>query len=314
VPSRIEEDADRPPTRSTLYAIIAAGRHGDTPAALQRVVALLPALEKSSDRELLLVGLWGRAEILRRSEAPLPDVATSCDLLEQAAQERLEPLWVAIACALRAIVRLDLGNVSACLADLARIDLDHLGQEVSTPGGGQLLDLLATVYGRLRLHDRADDVRGRAEQSLSTRPPVDRAAHWAHRATELAVRALEPIATGADNLDPRLLRQAGESADQLSTVPPDLVPDLLRRGADAVRALEAAFEADCVARRVLARTASNHRPICLPGTPPGDTAAMHAQALIGGWNRAPWTLIGTAAGVAPYLVLDVCGATERLHL
>ena len=318
MPSPNTDDADRTPSRSALLAAIGAGRHGDARAALDKVTASVPALEKSADRELLLIGLWGQAELMGRADFPFREVAATCDLLEQAAQERLAPLWVAVARALRTTVRLDAGDVSACVADLARIELDQLGDGLSSVGGSQLLDLLATAYGRLRLHDQADDVRARAELSLSARKPLDRAIHWAHRATDLAVRAMEPVSTGADEPDLRLLQQAAEFADQLSTVPPDLVPDRLRRGADAVRALEAAFRGRPAEALRLLGEDGFRPPADLPGLERrlAMIAAMHAQALIGAVEVAR-RLDRTGdepPPSLPYLVLDVCRAVERLRL
>jgi hypothetical protein len=216
VDSRPEDDAQtRTPSKAQLLTIIATGRNGDPRTALARLNDLVPLLERNGASELLLIGLAGRAELAWCAGSPLQDVTATCDLLEQAARERLKPLWIAVACVLRATACLDAGDVTGSMADLARVDLDQLGDALAGHGGAHLLDLLAVAYGRLRLHQQVDDVRKRAEQLLSRLPPADRAAHWAHRATELAAQALEPVAAGTEDPDLRLLQQAAECADQL---------------------------------------------------------------------------------------------------
>jgi diguanylate cyclase (GGDEF)-like protein len=323
----VEEPSGSTPSAAHLLSIIGTGRHGDAAAALARVSSLVPRLEKAdgkaADQELLLIARWGQIELKLQAGAKAEEVVGACDILEQAAQERFSTLWAALARTLRTVVRLDAGHRDTSMTDLTRIDLDQLSGRLSGPGGAQLLDVLASAYSRFRLHDEVDSVRERAEQLLAKRSPLDRVTHWAHRATELAIRALEPTATGDGECDAALLQRAAASADQLSTVSLDLVPDRLRRGADGVRALEAAYRGrPAEALRLLGEDAFRP-PDDLPGLERRITmiAAMHAQALIGAVDvartvDAARTADGEAATLSslPFLVLDVALAQERLRL
>jgi len=79
VRNRAEDDDNGPtPSAAQLLTIIGDGRYGDTQAALTRVTALIPQLEGGADRELLLIGLWGQAELMRCADAPFRDVAATC--------------------------------------------------------------------------------------------------------------------------------------------------------------------------------------------------------------------------------------------
>ena len=301
-----------------LQAIIAEGRFGDTAAALERLDALIRRYAGSSDAELLLIGLWGKAVVLRHTDASADEIAGTCDLLEEAAQERISPVWAATACALRATVRLDGGDVAAALVDLARIDLDRLAGQLPGPGGGRLLDALAMAYARLRLHDRVDDVRARLDESAGSLPPHQRAVHWCHWAGELAGRAMEPVASGSNEPDSRLLQQAVEIAGRLSTLPPEAVPDRLRRAADAVRALAAAHSRRATeALRLLGQDAFG-QPRDLPPFERqlSTLAAIQAHTVAGSTGAARTLDDGAGAPPAslPHLVLEICRARQRLWL
>jgi hypothetical protein len=185
------------PRTGELEELIVQGTYGDTAGALNRLDQLLPGLEHTPEPDALLVGLYGRAVLLRQAGAPPADTADACDLLERAAQERRNPLWTALACAVRANARLDGGDVGTAVADLARVDLDHLTADLTGRPGHLLLDALASSYARLRLHDRVDEARAALEAAIERRSPADRAVHWTHWSTELATRALEPLAGGA---------------------------------------------------------------------------------------------------------------------
>jgi diguanylate cyclase (GGDEF)-like protein len=305
------------PSGEQVMSIVAAGQHGSLSTAMSRIGTLIPLLERSAEPELLLLGLWGQAALQREAEA-LPETQVTTDLLEQAALERNSPVWVAVARAVRATVRLDAGDVGASMADLARVDLDQLADRLIGTAGHKLLDVLAMAYSRLRLHDRVDDVRARIEETISDRPPLDRALHWAHWATELAERAMEPFAAGTGDPDQRVLAQAVDVATRISTVPLDLVPDRLRRGADGVRALAAAYRGrPAEALRLLGQDAYR-QPADLSGMSRQLTvlAAIRAHVLDGSVELA-MTLDDQAApplASTSHLVLEVCRARERLAL
>jgi diguanylate cyclase (GGDEF)-like protein len=303
---------------TALQAIIAEGRFGDTGSALEQLEPLIRRYAGDSDTELLLVGLWGKAVVLRHTDATADEVAAGCDLLEQAAQERTSPVWAAIARALRATVRLDAGDAAAALVDLARIDLDQLAADLPGPAGGRLLDALAMAYARLRLHDRVDDVRARLEDSIGSRPPHDRAVHWSHWASELAVRAMDPVASGSTEPDPALLQRAVEIAGRLSDLPSDAVPVRLRRGAVAVRALSAAYSRRATeALRLLGQDAFG-QPRDLPALERQLSTLAAIQAhMVTGSNGAARTLddgAGAPPASLPHLVLEICRARQRLWL
>jgi diguanylate cyclase (GGDEF)-like protein len=281
------------------------------------VTRLLATLEKSADSDLLCAALWGQSLVQRVTGAAPEAVEATCTLLEQAAREG--GIWAALARGLRAITRLDAGDVGAALGQLAQVDLDQLAGDLSQPGGAALIDVLATAYSRLRLDDQVDDVRGRAEGFLAGRPALERAVHWAHFATELAVRAMEPCVSGSPAPDQNLLIRATEMATKLSTVPPDLVPDRLRRGADGVRALAAAYrDRPAEALRLLGEDAFD-QPEDLPWPERQLTtlAAIHAHLANGGKAIARSLDDGAPPPPSPtlaQLMLEVCRARERLAL
>src|SRR4051794_7470379 len=246
------------------------------------------------------------------------EIAATCDLLEQAAAERMRPVWVATACAIRATARLEAGDVGASMGDLARVDLDQLAGHLPGPAGGRLLDVLATAYARLRLHDRVDDVRTRLEESIDSRPPLDRAMHWAHWSAELAGRAMEPVASGSSEPDTRLLQRAAEIAARLGGLPAGEVPDRLRRGADGVRALAAAYRHRPAEALALLGQDAYDQPHDLPPLERQLTtlAAIHAHGEAGAIPPARAMDEGAMSPPSslPHLVLEVCRARERLWL
>ncbi|MDQ1290003.1 MAG: hypothetical protein QG622_3569, partial [Actinomycetota bacterium] len=314
---QVHETPGATPSAAHLVSIIGTGRFGDASAALTRVASLLPHLEKASDPELLLIARWGAVELKARAGADHDEIMAACDLLERTASERLNPVWAAVARTLRATIHLDAGTVGDSLSDLTSVDLDQFSDDLAGPGGAVLLDVLASAYSRLRLFTEVDAIRERSKTLLDGRPPLDRVIHWAHRATELAIRALEPMVTGEEEGDAALLQQAVENADQLSTVSLDLVPDLLRRGADAVRALEATFRGrPAEALRLLGEDAFQP-PNDLPGLERriAMLAAMHAQVRSGEIDVARAMDDEEAPPSSlPFLVLEVAMAEERLRL
>lgn len=313
-----EPAAPTDPVAPDLDELLAEGRWGDTAAALRRLEAVLPDLEHAGDADSLLLGLYGRVQLQRLSGVAVTDVVVACDTLERAAVERRCPVFAATACALRANLRMESGDVGAAMADLARVDLDRLGDAVDGAAGARLLDVLATAYARLRLVERLDDIRGRLDDLADLLPLVPRATHWAGWATELAGRAMEPLASGAGEPDQRLLERAVEVADRAGTLGGDVLPPRLRRTVDGVRALAAAYRGrPSEALRLLGQDAfGDPRDLAPLDRQVVRLAAMHAHALVGSIATARSLDDAGHDGSAalPHLVLEVCRARERLWL
>lgn len=144
-PDDVISDAAPPPDPDDL---VAAGRWGDTDGALRRSDALVARLEQSPAADALLLGLYVRAQLQGLAGAPVADTVAACDVLERAAVERRSPVMVATACALRAGQRLDAGDVGAAMADLSRVDLERLADDLDGADGARLLDVLASAYAR----------------------------------------------------------------------------------------------------------------------------------------------------------------------
>ena len=221
--------------------LIAEGRFGRAEAALERLESLIPELERGTDRRTLLLALFGRAFLLARLGAPLEEVVDACDVLERAAQARRDTTWAAASCALRALARIDAGEVGTATFDLARADTELGATDLSSPAAFRLLDLLCRVYARLRLFDRLDETRNRIETSVLDRPPLDQATHWGNWAGELAIQAMEQLAGGTGEPDHEMLGRAVEISLLLDELPASSVPRLLRRRADAIRAVALAY-------------------------------------------------------------------------
>ncbi len=301
-----------------VEALIAWGRFADAAEALARLEQVLPALESSGEAPAVLLALFGRGLLARVAGRPLPEIVEACDLLERSALERRAPVWAACAAALRARARLDAGEVGAAVNDLARVDLQRLGAVLAERPGLLLLDTLAGAYARLRLDERTEDARSRIEEALPAAAPFDRAVHWAGWSVQLAARALDPVASGRGEPDQALLERAVEVSGRLDALPRTAVPDRLRRGADAVRALAAAYRGrPSEALRLLGQDAFGEARDLPPlERQVAALAAIHAHALVGSVATARSLDDGAAPAPAglPHLVLEACRARERLWL
>ncbi|MBI4942507.1 MAG: GGDEF domain-containing protein, partial [Actinobacteria bacterium] len=314
-PEDVPPGAPLPPD---LDELLAEGRWGDTGEALRRLEEVLPGLEHAGDADSLLLGLYGRVRLQRLAGVPVADAVAGCDTLERAAVERRCPVYAATACALRANLRMEAGDVGAAMADLARVDLEQLGDAVDGVAGARLLDTLSTAFARLRLVDRLDDVRGRLDGLTDLLLPVVRSTHWAGWATELAGRAMEPLASGSGEPDHRLLERAVEVADRVTALQDTVVPPRLRRTVDGVRALAAAYRGrPSEALRLLGQDAFGDPTDLAPlERQVVRLAAMHAHALVGSIATARSLDDAGHDGSAalPHLVLEVCRARARLWL
>ncbi len=301
-----------------LDELIAEGWWGDTGAALRRLEEILPELEHGAHKDALFLGLYGRVMLQRLAGVPVADVLVACDTLERVAVEARCPVWTASACALRASLRMDSGDVGAAMVDLARVDLEQIGDGLETAAGARLLHVLATAYARLRLVERLDEIRARLDESSATLRPVTRATHWAAWASELAGRAMEPLASGSGEPDQRLLGRAVEVADRVSALEGGVVLPRLRRTVDGVRAVAAAYRGrPSEALRLLGPDAFGDPKDLAPlERQVVRLAAMHAHALVGSIATARSlddAAVDTSAAL-PHLVLEVCRARERLWL
>ncbi|HVN13842.1 MAG TPA: GGDEF domain-containing protein [Kineosporiaceae bacterium] len=301
-----------------VEALVAWGRFTDAAPALERLEQALPALERGPDARALLLALHGRALLIRLVGRPAAEVVEAADVLERAALERRAPVWVATASAVRARARLDAGEVGSAMNDLARVHLDQLGPALGERAGLLLLDTLAGAYARLRLDERVDEVRGVLETGLGAALPLDRAVHWAAWSTELAARALDPLASGRGEPDQALLERALAASARLDELPRSAVPDRVRRAVQGVRALAAAYRGRASeALRLLGEDAFGE-PKDLPPLERqiATLAAIHAHALVGSvaTARSLDDAATPAPGSLPHLVLDACRARERLWL
>jgi diguanylate cyclase (GGDEF)-like protein len=301
-------------------ALIAWGRFTDAEEALSQLEQALPALEHGPDAQALLLALYGRALLVLVAGAPLPDLVQACDLLERTALERRAPVWTATATALRARARLDHGDVGDAMTDLSRVNLQQLGAALTGRAGLLLLDTLAGAYARLRLDERVEDVRARMEASIDAAMPLDRAAHWAGWATQLAARALDDVAAGRGEPDHDMLERALVVSARIDDLPRSAVPAQLSRGVQGVRALAAAYRGrPSEALRLLGQDAFR-QPRDLPPLERGivTLAAIHAHALVGSVAAARSLDDSAAAAAAPaslpHLVLAACRTRERLWL
>jgi diguanylate cyclase (GGDEF)-like protein len=318
-------DGTGPDLSDFVEALVLDGLSQAPDPVLTRIDELLPRLERHSDPEPLLLALHGRAIVLARTGATDTDLVAACESLELAALERRCPVWIAVACATRARIRLDAGRIGAAVGDLGRVDLDHLDQDgaLSHRAGRRLLGILATVHSRLRIFDRLDDVRERLEHALRHGPALERAWHLATWSGELAARALEPLAAGSGEPDARLLDRAVSIADRSCGLPEDQVPPALRRALNGVGALAAGYGGSpSRALRLLGEDAFAD-PADMPRTPRHlvRLAAMHSHGLLGslGTARGLDRVTDPVDGRRPIvpvadLVLEICQARERLWL
>jgi diguanylate cyclase (GGDEF)-like protein len=301
-----------------VETVVAWGRFTDAGEALQQLEQALPALERGVDHRALLLALHGRAVLSRLAGRPLADVVDAADVLERAALERRAPVWAAAGTALRARARLDAGEIGPAMNDLARVHLDQLAPGLADRPGLLLLDALAGAYARMRLDERVDEVRGRLEENLGAALPLDRAVHWASWSTQLAARALDPVAAGRGEPEQALLERALAVSARIDELPRSVVPEQLRRGVQGVRALAAAYRGrPSEALRLLGQDAFGEAKDLQPLERQIVTlAAVHAHALVGSVATAR-SLDETAAPAPaglPHLVLDACRARERLWL
>ncbi|WP_285596091.1 diguanylate cyclase [Kineosporia sp. NBRC 101731] len=316
LPEELTRDGVSP--LADVEKLVVEGRYGRADLALRRLEALIPSLAQTADDETLLLALYGRAVLLRRLGGGHQTAIAACDVLERAAHERQAGLWAAIACATRAQFRVDSGDIGGATADLARADSALAGDELTDESGYRLLNGLAVVYAGLRLQDRADEMRTRIEHTISSRSTLDRAEHWAIWATELAARAMEPLAGGAQDPQQELMSRAVELATKVDNLPEDAVPGTLRRGGNGVRALAAAYRGrPSEALRLLGPDAFG----TVGDLPAAERqiislAAMRAHALVG--SLATARSLDDAAisppATLPNLVLEVCRTRERLWL
>ncbi|MFZ0157917.1 MAG: GGDEF domain-containing protein [Kineosporiaceae bacterium] len=298
--------------------LIVHGRFGNPGLALRELAPHLPPLEHSLDPEAWLIGLYARALLMRFAGATRVEVVAAWTRLEGAAAERHLPAWVAIACAMRARTRLEMGEPAAAMGDLARIDLEALADEFDSVTGFRLLDATASAFSRIRMTDRADQARQLLEESIGNREALDQATHWATWAAELATRAMEPVARGAAEPEPRLLDRAVELSDRVLALGVSPVPEPLRRMADGVRALSAGYRGQPTEALRLLGSDAFGEPLALQ--PPEAQllviAALHAHTLVGSHAtaRSLDDSIARSLGALPSIVLEVCRARERLWL
>jgi diguanylate cyclase (GGDEF)-like protein len=303
---------------TAIERLLVHGRFGNPVEALQEVSDLLPGLSQASNPDAVLVALYARALLVRLSGAPRTDAIAACTMLESAAADAQCEVWVATACALRARARLEAGEPAAAMGDLARIDIDTLTGELGTRAGFRMLDATATAYARLRLTERVEHVRDLLEGTIATRDVLDRATHWATWSAELAARAMEPVARGAAEPDVRLLDRAVELAERVISLGVTPVPEPLRRSADGVRALAAAFRGQpSEALRLLGSDAFGEpRGLHQPESQLVVIAAIHAHTLVGSHAtaRSLDDSIRRSVGALPNIVLEVCRARQRIWL
>ncbi|NLT53104.1 MAG: GGDEF domain-containing protein [Actinomycetales bacterium] len=306
------------PVADEVEALLAEGRFGRPDLALGRLQSLIPDLERGHDSRVLLLALFGRALLLPRIGVPVEEVLDACDVLERAAHTRRDTTWAAVAAALRAKARIDAGDVGAATSDLAKADLELGSADPASGATFRLLDLLSRVYARLRLYDRLDEARTRIDAGVLARPPLDQAVHWGHWAGELAIQAMEPLAGGTGDPDHALLGRAVEIAMLLEELPASSVPRLVRRRADAVRAVAAAYQGrPSEALRLLGEDAFGEARDLPPVERQLATlAAMRAHAHVGSLAAArslDETIPSNPTSLV-HLILDVCRARERLWL
>lgn len=313
------------PSATALQPLLAQALYGRADQVLDRLSALLPALEHGPDSEALMAGLHLRALALRVLGVPTEEALAACDLLEQAAQQRRVHGWTATAWALRARVRVDAGAIGEATAALANAH-DHLEPEhLDGDAGFALLDALAETYHRLRLHDRAEETRTRLESTIGERSVAQRATHWTSWSQELAARAIEPLAGGRAEPDQALLDRAVGRAERVQALLASgaadgdgLLPAQLVRGASGVRALAAALrghsaEAFALLGEDAFRVPSDLSPVASRLV---TLAAMRAHAQVG--SVATARNLDEAAAQTParmaHLVLEVVRTRERLWL
>lgn len=298
--------------------LLVQGRFGDPVAALAELEQYLPGLQRHVDPEAWPLGLYARAFLMRLAGANKAEVVAAWTMLESAAAERQLPVWVAMACAMRARTRLESGEAGAAMGDLARIHLDALTDELTSIAGFRLLDAAAAAFARIRLFDRADDARSLLEATIGGHEPLDQATHWATWAAELAARALEPVARGAADPEPRLLDRAVQIAERVIALGVSPVPEPLRRIANGVRALSASYRGQPTEALKLLGSDAFGEPLGLqaPESQLLVVAALHAHTLVGSHAtaRSLDESVSRQFGSLPNIVLEVCRARERLWL
>ena len=300
-----------------LAALIAEGRFGRPEVALRRLDALVPGLEHPTDPEPLLLALDGRAALLHQL-GEHDDAIAACDQLESAARARQHPLWATAACALRAQIRVETDDFATAMADVAQADVELEAVELDSPTGFRILEALATVYARLRLTDRLTEIRERLENGIAARTPLEQATHWTAWSLELALRALEPVAAQGADPEPPLMAQATDLAARVTRLPEDATPSRLRRTAQGVRALAAAYAGRSTeALRLLGQDAfGNAKDLPVVERQLVTLAAMRTHAVLGALATARSLDEGTATACQQTdgMLLEVCRARVRLWL
>lgn len=310
-----------PPRRDEVVEterLLVQGRFGDPAAALRELEQYLPGLQRRQDPGAWPLGLYARAYLMRLSGAGRAEVVAAWTMLESAAAERQLPVWVAMACAMRARTRLENGEPGSAMGDLARIHLDALTEDLGSIAGFRLLDATAAAFARIRLHDRAEHARGLLEATIDAHEALDQATHWAAWAAELAARAMEPVARGASGPEPRLLERAVQLAEKVIALGVSPVPEPLRRIADGVRGLSASYRGQATEALRLLGSDAFGEPAGLqaPESQLLVVAALHAHTLVGSHAtaRSLDDSVSRQFGSLPNIVLEVCRARERLWL
>ncbi len=300
--------------------ILTHGRFVQPREALHELETVLRGM--SPDAPAVLTALYGRALLLRLVGAGRADQVAACTMLESAAVHHGSrpdaEVWIALACALRARARLESGEAAAAMGDLARIDLTALADRLDDRVGFRLLDAAATAFARIRMADKVEQIREQLDAGVAERDLVDRATHWATWSAELAAGAMEPVARGAAEPDPRLLERAVRIARRVVDLGLNAVPQPLRRTADGVLALSAAFAGHAQEALRLLGSDGFGEPIGL--NPPESQllviAALHAHTLVGSHvtARSLDDSIARSTGAIPNIVLEICRARQRIWL
>ncbi len=300
--------------------ILAQGRFTQAREALREIEALLSTMGPESDAAV--PALYARALLLRLLGAPRAEQVAACTMMENAAVHHgghpHAEAWLGLAHAMRAQARLETGEAAVAMGDLARIDFTELDDVLDSRTGFRLLDTTAAAYARARMYDKVEQVRELLEDGIERRDPVDRATHWATWAAELAVRAMEPVARGADEPDQRLLERAVRIADRVGSLGMNAVPQPLARTADGVRALAATYRGEGQQALRLLGSDAFGEPSGLrsPESQLLVIASLRAHTLVGSHAtaRSLDDSLRRSTGSIPNIVLEICRARQRMWM
>lgn len=295
------------------------GRFGDTRRALHRLETELRTMSQAD--VAVLPALYARAELIRRLPDRRGDATRAATMLENAAVHHNgradADAWLMLSFAMRARARLDDGEASSAMGDLARVTVDDVGDFSRTQVGFWLQDTMANCFAMLRMNERYTPIREGLEEIISARPPLDRATHWASWAGDLAARAMEPLARGAAEPDKRLLAAGVQLAERVDALGMD-VPNRLRRSANAVLALHSVLNDDAdEALRLLGSDAFGEpNGLCPPARQLAVIAALHAHTLVGSYATARSLDDNVQRSILtiPNIILEICRARLRLWL